>query len=111
MENSTQVNLKKGRARRFENLLKAELRGGLPREIVTSLNPKLAEYLALLAEDGQEITLARAVNLAQIIKALQGDLKAYETIRDTIGEKPGGDSGTGGMAGGIKIVVEDAGNS
>lgn len=35
-----------------------------------------------------EKTIQEAITLALITKALKGDTKAYEIIRDTIGEKP-----------------------
>lgn len=42
------------------------------------------ELLALLSEGDTQ----KRLSLAQLEKALSGDTKAYEVIRDTIGEKP-----------------------
>lgn len=42
------------------------------------------ELLSLLAEGD----IQKRLSLAQLEKALKGDTKAYEVIRDTIGEKP-----------------------
>lgn len=40
------------------------------------------------SEYGDKITADQAMALAQIVKAVNGDTKAFEVIRDTIGEKP-----------------------
>lgn len=45
----------------------------------------LKEELILLLEQGDT---QQSVSLALISKALSGDTKAFEVIRDTIGEKP-----------------------
>ena len=45
----------------------------------------LKEELLILLENGNT---QEQISLAVIKKALEGDIKAYETIRDTIGEKP-----------------------
>ena len=45
----------------------------------------LKEELLLLLADGET---QKNVTLAMIQKALDGDTKAFEVIRDTIGEKP-----------------------
>nr|DAJ74772.1 MAG TPA: hypothetical protein [Caudoviricetes sp.] len=45
----------------------------------------LKEELLLLLSKGQTQT---KISLALIDKALKGDVKAFEVIRDTIGEKP-----------------------
>lgn len=49
----------------------------------------LREYLeALLEGDRNGLPLAESIALALIDKALTGDVRAFEVIRDTIGEKP-----------------------
>lgn len=49
-------------------------------------------FKALLNEttttDGQTLTIREATALAVVKKAVKGDLRAFELIRDTIGEKP-----------------------
>ena len=42
----------------------------------------------LLAREADGLTTAEAITIALIEKALSGDVRAYEVIRDTIGEKP-----------------------
>ncbi len=49
----------------------------------------LKEHLLLLLETRQgDMTAAEALTMALFEKALSGDVRAYEVIRDTIGEKP-----------------------
>ena len=46
-------------------------------------------FQTLLAEEYKDcMTNAQAIAAAQIIEALGGNTKAFETIRDTIGQKP-----------------------
>lgn len=47
----------------------------------------LAKLLAAKSPD-QNISNDEAITVALIGKALSGDVKAYEAIRDTMGEKP-----------------------
>lgn len=45
----------------------------------------LKEELLMLLSEGDT---QNKISVAQIVKALNGDTKAFEVIRDTIGEKP-----------------------
>ena len=64
-----------------EEAKKGGIRSGEVRRARKTLREEL---LALLSVgDTQE-----RISLAQLEKALKGDTKAYEVIRDTIGEKP-----------------------
>lgn len=50
---------------------------------------ELREHLeALLSGKRGEMTTAEALTLALVEKGLAGDVRAFEVIRDTIGEKP-----------------------
>lgn len=50
---------------------------------------ELREHLeALLAGKRDGMTTAEALTLALVEKGLAGDVRAFEVIRDTIGEKP-----------------------
>lgn len=50
---------------------------------------ELREHLeALLAGKRGEMTTAEVLTLALVEKGLAGDVRAFEVIRDTIGEKP-----------------------
>lgn len=49
----------------------------------------LREHLeALLSSKREGLTTAEALTLALVEKGLSGDVRAYEVIRDTLGEKP-----------------------
>lgn len=49
----------------------------------------LREHLeALLSSRREGLTTAEALTIALVEKGLSGDVRAYEVIRDTIGEKP-----------------------
>ena len=55
--------------------------------------------------DVEEITVQAQLIQKQIEKALEGDTKAFEVIRDTAGEKPK-DSMSLEMTNGIEIVID-----
>ena len=46
------------------------------------------EIAKRIQEDNPNVTMAQAMALAQIYKAMTGDTAAYTAVRDTIGEKP-----------------------
>lgn len=66
---------------RRENAKKAGIKSGEVRRARKTLK----EELLLLLENGDT---QNKISLALIKKALKGDIKAFEVIRDTIGEKP-----------------------
>ena len=61
-----------GEARRYRAKLRADLE-----ELLNSPNP-----------EGQGETVQTAICISLIERAIRGDTKAFEIIRDTIGEKP-----------------------
>lgn len=64
----------------LESLLSMPMDAGKAADIDTIRN-----YAAL---NGKNITVQEAIMLAQIKKAMDGDTKAAEYVRDTIGQKP-----------------------
>ena len=60
-------------------------KGGIKSGEVRRARKTLKEELLLLLESGNT---QNKISLALIQKALKGDIKAFEVIRDTIGEKP-----------------------
>ena len=60
-------------------------KGGIKSGEVRRARKTLREELLLLLSEGD---IQKRLSLAQLEKALNGDTKAYEVIRDTIGEKP-----------------------
>lgn len=49
---------------------------------------KAALDVVMKGEDGKDVSAREAIVAAQMLKALNGDSKAFEVIRDTAGEKP-----------------------
>lgn len=93
------ANLEKGKATQFtgENAAKYGARGGRAGAATKNHRKTMREDLESLLKTrpkdpktGKRIdkTYQEAITLALIKKALKGDPKAYELIRDTIGEKP-----------------------
>jgi len=68
------------------------LASGKARRARITLRAALEELLAMPVKDESGIetgeTMQHAIAVALIEKALKGDTKAFEIIRDTIGEKP-----------------------
>jgi hypothetical protein len=60
-------------------------KGGIKSGEVRRARKTLKEELLLLLESGNT---QNKISLALIKKALKGDIKAFEVLRDTIGEKP-----------------------
>lgn len=68
-------------------------RGGLKSVESRRRRKALRECLDLLLSesvgaDGEDKTRADVIAAALVLKASQGDVKAFEVIRDTVGEKP-----------------------
>lgn len=59
-------------------------------EMILSLDatPKQRTTLKEMGVDSEDLTIQTAVLFAQTLKALDGDLKAAEFLRDTAGEQP-----------------------
>lgn len=49
---------------------------------------KAALDVVMKGKDGKDVSAREAIVAAQMLKALNGDSKAFEVIRDTTGEKP-----------------------
>lgn len=60
-------------------------KGGIRSGEVRKMRKTLKEELLALLSDGDT---QKNISVALIQKALDGDVKAFETIRDSIGEKP-----------------------
>lgn len=85
-------NLKKGLSP--EEAREYGRRGGVKSGEVRRERKALRECLEVLlsekikGEDGKRTTRAEAISAALISRASEGDVKAFEVIRDTVGEKP-----------------------
>ena len=65
---------------------KGGIKSGETRRNKKTLREELEIALAIKNEKGEEIRMT--ITKALIQKAINGDVKAFEVIRDTIGEKP-----------------------
>ena len=57
-------------------------------EDIARKNTPLEELERLGLEDSSENNMLVAANYAAVLKAIRGDIKALEYVRDTLGEKP-----------------------
>jgi hypothetical protein len=75
---------------RRDNARKAGIASGKARKEKADLRKMCQMVLAMdiKAKDGSIKSGAEAITLAQLQKALKGDTKAYEVLRDTAGQKP-----------------------
>lgn len=94
---ANEQNLEKGKATQFksgEQAAKAGAKGGIASGEAKRARKTLREELLLLLSDdvtdkkGNKIQAQAAMSAAILKQALTGNTKAFEIIRDTIGEKP-----------------------
>lgn len=69
---------------------KGGIASGKARREKKKLRESLEELLAKtqIGENGEELTGADAISIKLFEQALKGNVKAFMTIRDTVGEKP-----------------------
>ena len=85
MEEKDYGNLIPGSQRTKEELIENGRKGGIKSAEVRRERKRLKEELLALLETNE---WQEKISLALIMKAAEGDTKAFEVIRDTIGEKP-----------------------
>lgn len=87
---SNEQNLKKFSKESVEKAREAGRKGGIAsgKAKREKANFKKLIEIALEQEYKDGMTNAEAMVISQILKALEGDTKAFETIRDTAGQKP-----------------------
>ena len=84
---ANEKNLKPVRAK--EEARKRGRQGGIKSGIVRAQRKTLREELITLLETKvEDKTIQEKISFSLIQEALSGNVKAFETIRDTIGEKP-----------------------
>lgn len=74
-----------GKARRQRKLMRQQMEMLLELPIKSK---KIQEQLKELGIDSDELTNQMALIVSMYQKALKGDTKAFEILRDTIGQKP-----------------------
>ncbi len=75
------------KARRERKALREQLEYLMTLKINKS-QEKLKRQLKDIGINATEVNLQMAINVAMVQQALKGNVKAYELIRDTLGEKP-----------------------
>ena len=75
---------------RRDNARKAGIASGKARKEKADLRKmcQMVLEMDIKGKDGTMKSGAEAITLAQLQKALKGDAKAYEVLRDTAGQKP-----------------------
>lgn len=94
-------NLKKNSERTPEERKELAKKAGIASGKKRAARKTLKEELLLLLNSGNT---QEKISLALIEKALQGDIKAFEVIRDTVGEKPANKQEVSGING-VSVVV------
>jgi len=82
---------KKGDTRdKVENGRLGGIKSGESKRRMKTFREELKELLEVEVENakGEKTTVQKNINSALILKAAKGDVKAYEVIRDTLGQKP-----------------------
>ena len=77
-----------GKARREKRALKDTLEELLAMPMKDGKSADLEQIKSIAGVKGKNITMQEAIMLAMLDKAVKGDLKAAEYVRDTIGQKP-----------------------
>ena len=77
-----------GKARREKKAMKDTLAELLTMPLENGALDNLEEIQSIAEMKGKSISVHEAIMLAQIRKAVEGDTKAAEYIRDTSGQKP-----------------------
>lgn len=77
-----------GKARREKKLMRETLDIFLSMPLKNGKSANVEEIKSLAALKGKNISVQEAILIAQVQKAMKGDTRAAEYVRDTIGQKP-----------------------
>lgn len=77
-----------GKARREKKAFKETLEAILSMPMKEGKNISLDDIKSFASIKGKNISVQEAILIGQIQKAMKGDTKAAEYVRDTIGQKP-----------------------
>lgn len=77
-----------GKARREKKLMRETLDIILAMPMKNGKNADVESIRSFAALKGKNISVQEAILIAQVQKAMKGDTKAAEYVRDTIGQKP-----------------------
>ena len=77
-----------GKARREKKMFRETLESLLTMPMKDGKSADVDEIRSFASVKGQNISVQEAILIAQIQKAMKGDTRAAEYVRDTIGENP-----------------------
>jgi hypothetical protein len=99
-------NRAKRNRRTFKKELEKFLSLPMSQQILENLN---SDVLASLKDMGYDtkLTLNELLALSQIVNAVKGDNRAFENVRDTVGEKPVEKAEHSLFSEGINVVISD----
>ena len=87
-KNGAKGGVASGKARRERKAMKETLEALLSMPLKNGKSADIETIKNLASLKGKNITVQEAIMLAQIQKAIKGDTKAAEYVRDTSGNKP-----------------------
>ena len=87
VEVATKGGIASGRARREKKAMKDTLATLLSMPLKNGVADDIEEIQSIAALNGKNITVQEAIMLAQIKKAVKGDTRAAEFVRDSSGNK------------------------
>lgn len=121
----TEEKVVKGRERSLQNLVSLAdrtmeerqeigrvggIKSGESKRRMKTFREELQQLLQMeiLNKNGEKISTQQNINSALILKAAKGDVRAYEVIRDTLGQRPKDEKEVVVMSGddGLKINLE-----
>jgi len=103
------ANRKRRDRRTFKKELEKFLSLPMSKKILEDLNPEVLASMKDLGYDTQ-LTLNELLVLSQIVNAVKGDNRAFENVRDTVGEKPVEKAEHSLFSEGINVVISDKGD-
>lgn len=77
-----------GKARREKKLMRETLEVILSMPMKNGKNADVESIRSFAALKGKNISVQEAILIAQVQRAMKGDTKAAEYVRDTVGQKP-----------------------
>ena len=87
-QRARQMGIASGKARRERKLIRETLDVLLSMPIKNGKSASIDTIKSLASIKGKNISVQEAIAIAQIQKAMKGDTRAAEYVRDTIGQKP-----------------------
>ncbi len=87
-ENASKAGIASGKARAENKALKDTLQELLAMPIKDGKSADIDQIKSIADIKGKNITMQEAIMVAMLDKAVNGDVKAAEYVRDTIGQKP-----------------------